>query len=467
MMEDVFTQSAKKIAQSIAKKDISSTELVSACIQRIEYINPKINAVVQFRPEQALQEAQEKDAMLTKGQVMGPLHGIPFTLKDVYNTQGDCVTAGCLGLKNNVATEDATIVKRLKQAGAILLGKSNTPELECAADTDNLVYGLTSNPYHVDYSCGGSSGGSAAVVSACGSVFDVGADAGGSLRIPAHYCGITTIRPTMGRIPTSGTVYGLRTGIGARFCAEGPLSRYVEDLPLLLSILQGPDGIDPNIVDSPLKTHHDVSLSKLNIAYFNNNTIIGTTEETKMAIQSACDVLTEYGCHVCNDKPYNLEKGCTLFQEVLGAHASQGFKDALKQMNVKNTSSLLEKIIVHLESFACSLPEFMNRLDRWDVYRSKVLQFFNKYDVLISPVTPGAALHHNTPMWNPEMIKHASYSWSITGTLLPVVVVRAGYTKEGLPIGIQIITRHFEEHIGIAVALQIEKHLGGWRMPNL
>ena len=383
---------------------------MSACIQQIEYINPKINAVVQFRPEEALMEAQKKDIMLAKGHIMGPLHGIPFTLKDVYNTQGDIVTAGCLGLKNNITNDDATIVKRLKQAGAILLGKSNTPELENAADTDNLVYGLTSNPYNVEYSCGGSSGGSTAVVSACGSVFDVGVDAGGSLRIPAHYCGIASMRPTMGRIPTSGIVYGLRTGLGARFCAEGPLSRYVEDLPLLLSILQGPDGIDPNIIHSPLKSHHEVSLSKLKIAYFNKNTIIDSTEETKMAIQSACDVLTQYGCQISHDKPDHLEESCSLFQEVLGAHASQGFKDALEQINVKNISSLLEKIILHLEPFACSLPEFMNRLDRWDLYRSRVLQFFKEYDVLISPVTPGAALPHKTPMWDPEMIKHASYS---------------------------------------------------------
>jgi amidase len=466
-MKDIISQSAKTLSKAIMSKEISSTELVLSCINQIESVNPKINAVVQFSPEKALLEAKEKDNLISKNKILGPLHGIPFTLKDVYNTKGDIVTAGCLGLKDNIAQEDASIVKRLKKAGAILIGKTNTPELENAADTDNLVYGKTSNPYNQKYSSGGSSGGGAAIVSACGSVFDVGADTGGSLRIPAHYCGITTVRPTMHRIPSSGLVYGLRTGVSGSFTTEGPLCRHVEDLPLLLSILQGPDGIDPKAIYSPLSPMDNVFLSKLKIAYFNQNEIIETSFETKIAIKNACDALASAGAKIVEDMPENLQDGFLIFQEMLGSNASKSLRDALTQMNVTRASSLLEKLITHLDQFACDLPTFMQRWDKWENYQSNVLKFFNGHDVLISPVTPNSALSHDSPMWNPGLISHASYAWSISATLLPVVIVRAGTSKSGLPIGIQIITKPFHEHVGLAVAQHIENSLGGWEMPNL
>lgn len=466
-MDSFYTQSATQLAKAIASKKISSVELVTACIEQIHRVNPKLNAVVQFNPDQALHEAKQKDHMLSKGKALGPLHGIPFTLKDVYNTKGDLVTAGCLGLKDNRADSDATIVTRLKQAGAILLGKTNTPELENAGDTDNLVYGRTSNPYDQEYSSGGSSGGAAAIVSAAASVFDIGADTGGSLRLPAHYCGIATIRPTVHRIPTSGVVYGLRTGMGGAFTTEGPLSRYVEDLPLLLSILNGPDGIDPNTVASPLGNSADVNLSQLNMAYFDQNSIIDTCDETKQAIKMAADTLSACGANVRHDKPEQIEDGCRHFQEVLGANVVAGMRQALDDMQVEQVSRLLENLLSHLDDYTCDISTFMQRYDQWEFYRSRILQFFNNYDVLLSPVTPGAALPHATPMWNPDMIDHASYTWTISATLLPVTVVRVGSAANGLPIGIQIITKPYHEHVGIAVAQQLEASLGGWQMPNL
>lgn len=456
-----------KLAKMITTKKISSVELISSCIEQIERVNPSINAVVHFNPERALTEAKEKDKLLAKGKIMGPLHGIPFTLKDVYNTKGDTVTAGCLGLKNNQATEDATIAKRLKQAGAILLGKTNTPELENAADTDNLVYGRTSNPYNLARSAGGSSGGSAAIVASCGSVFDVGADTGGSLRIPAHYCGISTIRPTVHRIPSSGVVYGLRTGVSGAFTTEGPLARHAEDLPLLLSILQGPDGIDPKTVLAPLQAVKDVQLSNLNIAYFNKNEIIDSSRETKLAIQSVCNGLQDLGASITEDVPNNFDEGFLLFQELLGADGSRAFKDALEQLEVTEVSSLLTQIIRHLESFSCDLPTFMQRWQQWEFYRSRVLDFFDRYDVLICPITPDCALAHEQPMWNSDKINYASYVWTVSATLLPVVAIKAGISKEGMPIGVQIVTKPFQEHIGLAVATCIENIVGGWVMPKL
>jgi len=357
-------------------------------------------------------------------------------------------------------------VKRLKQAGAILLGKTNTPELENAADTDNLVYGATSNPYNLTRSAGGSSGGSAAIVAACGSIFDIGADTGGSLRVPAHYCGITTIRPTVHRIPSSGVIYGLRTGVSGAFTTEGPLVRHTEDLPLLLSILQGPDGIDPKTVMAPLSSIDEVNISNLNIAYFDKNKIIDTSYETKRTIQSVCSSLEDFGAKISEATPKDFDDGFLLFQEILGANGARGFNDALKQLNVSEVSSLLTKIIQHLEPFSCDLPTFMQRWERWEFYRSGVLSFFKEYDVLICPVSPNVALPHDEPMWNSDKINYASYAWTISATLLPVVVVKAGTSKEGLPIGVQIVTKPYQEHIGLAVGKYIEKVLGGWDMPS-
>lgn len=465
-MQEILSQSATTLTQSISNKQISATELTSACLDQIEKVNPSLNAVVVLKADSALEQAKRLDELTSKGESAGPLHGIPFTLKDVYNTKGDIVTAGCLGLKDNVATDDATIVTRLKQAGAILLGKTNTPELENAADTDNLVYGKTSNPYDNSRSSGGSSGGGAAIVSACGSVFDIGADTGGSLRIPAHYCGISTTRPTIHRIPSSGVVYGLRTGIGGAITTEGPLCRHSEDLKLILSILQGVDGIDPNTIPAPLYNPSDIKIKNLQIAYFDENGIATASTETKSAIKNACQILHDGGAAISDSQPKAIHEGFQIFQEIIGANASHALKNALETMNVTEASSLLLQLITHFEPFACKLPEFMARWDKWEFYRSQVLQFFDNHDALICPVTPDAALPHDNPMWNPNMIKYASYSWSISSTLLPVTVVRAGTSKDGLPIGVQIVTKPFCEHVGIAIAQHIEATTGGWVMPD-
>lgn len=465
-MTDLIQQSVTDLAAAIRDKKISSVELVSAYIEQAQRVNPKINALVQFNPERALQAAKERDAWQAQGKPLGPLHGVPFTLKDVYNTKGDVVTAGCVAFKDHVAQEDGVMVQRLTEAGGILLGKSNTPELENGADTDNVVYGKTSNPYDQRFSAGGSSGGSAAIVAACGSAFDVGADTGGSLRFPAHYCGVATIRSTPNRIPSSGVVYGLRTGVGRIFTSEGPLSRYAKDLPLLLSILQGPDGIDPHVLDLALPGTKTVDIASLNVAYVDRNSIIDSTSETKNMVRAVASALRDAGANVSHDQPENLDDGYQVIKEMLGANLSRAFDDAITQLPITEPSSLLLKLKQNLAPFACDLPTFMQRWDRWDAFRSRVLTFFAHHDILLLPVSPGAALPHETPMWNPEMLDHVSYAWSISATILPVAVVRTGTDQHGLPLGIQIVARSGHEHVAMAVAEYLEQALGGWQMPS-
>jgi amidase len=205
--EWIYT-SATALAKAIRAKEISSEEVVNAYLRRVEAVNSKLNAVVQFTAEAALAQAREADATLARGAIKGPLHGVPFTVKDNIDTAGVICTVGTKGRTSFVPTQDATIVTRMRTAGAILLGKTNLPELALAFATDNLVYGRTNNPYDLSRTPGGSSGGEAAIMAAGGSPLGLGNDFGGSIRLPSHWCGIAGIKPTSGRVPRTGNFPG-------------------------------------------------------------------------------------------------------------------------------------------------------------------------------------------------------------------------------------------------------------------
>src|ERR671924_288509 len=205
-MNEFIYASATALARAIRAKEVSATEAVHAYLQRIAAVNPALNAVVQLCAEAAQAEARAADTALARGQMTGPLHGVPMTIKDSLDAAGVITTGGTQGRATFVPAHDATAVARLRAAGAILLGKTNTPELTIAYETDNLIYGRTNNPYDLSRTCGGSSGGAAAIVAAGGSPFDIGSDTGGSLRVPSHGCGTATIRPTSGRVPRTGHI---------------------------------------------------------------------------------------------------------------------------------------------------------------------------------------------------------------------------------------------------------------------
>jgi amidase len=227
----------------IRERKISSSELVDLCLRQIDAVNPKINAVVALCADRARAEAKAADAKTAKGESLGPLHGVPFTIKDSLETEGVITTAGSLGLKSFLPKKDATVVARLRRGGAILLGKSNTPEFTLGGGTRgtyNLVYGQTNNPYNTAHSPRGSSGGAAAIVAAGGSPFDIGSDFGGSIRSPAHACGIVGLKPTTGRVPRTGHWPGYG-GAFDLYQQLGPLARWVEDMVTILPILSGPD----------------------------------------------------------------------------------------------------------------------------------------------------------------------------------------------------------------------------------
>ena len=227
-------------------------EVVQACLDRIDQVNPQLNAVVQLAATRALEEAREADEALARGESNGPLHGVPMTIKDSLDTAGLISTGGTKGRESFIPQQDATVVRRLREAGAILLGKTNTPEFTLSFETNNLIYGRTNNPYDTSRTPGGSSGGAAAIVAAAGAPFDIGSDFGGSIRLPSHLCGIAGLKPSSGRVPRTGHIYPFG-GVQDSFQQIGPLARYVEDLALILPLIAGPDFIDPGVVEMPLE----------------------------------------------------------------------------------------------------------------------------------------------------------------------------------------------------------------------
>jgi amidase len=280
---DIISKSASELAGAIRSKRLSSRAVVEAHLEQIARVNPKLNAIVQLTADSARKEADEADAAPARGEIKGPLHGVPITIKDTLETNGVVCTGGTKGRANFIPKADATAVARLRDAGGIILGKTNVPELAGAIETDNLVYGRTNNPYDLGRTPGGSSGGEAAIVAACGSPLGLGTDAGGSIRIPAHFCGLAAIKPTSGRVPRTGQ-FPMPMGARNAVFHVSLIARKVEDLALALPIIAGPDFRDHSIVGMPLLDSKSVTLSGLKLAYFEDDGAATPTREISAAV---------------------------------------------------------------------------------------------------------------------------------------------------------------------------------------
>ena len=230
-LTDIVSASATRLAAAIRRREVSCIEVVEACIQHIQRVNPHVNAVVQLTSDRARAEAKARDRALARREHVGPLHGVPITIKDSFDVAGVVSTAGTTGRRAFVPASDAIAVARMRAAGAILLGKTNCPELTLSYETDNLVYGRTSNPYDFTRTSGGSSGGAAAIIAAGGVSLDIGSDTGGSIRVPSHFCGIAGIKPTSGRVPRTGHIMPAE-GVLQSLTQIGPMARFVDDLIL-------------------------------------------------------------------------------------------------------------------------------------------------------------------------------------------------------------------------------------------
>jgi amidase len=455
IMDDLFYLSATDLARLIREKTVSSVEVVKAHLSRIEAVNPFINAVVQLTADTAIEEARKADRDLTHGQLKGALHGVPMTIKDSFETRGVLTTAGTKGLAAHVPGQDATVVARLRAAGAILLGKTNTPELTLNLDTENFVYGRTNNPYDLKRSPGGSSGGAAAIVAAGGSPFEIGSDTGGSIRIPSHFCGIAGIKPTAGRVPRTGHIPFLESSAAEAFTQVGPMSRHVEDLALLLPVVSGVDWRDPAVVPMKFIQMEADDLKKLRIAYYSDIGNRPPTSETIQTIESAVSVFADAGVSIREDCPPDMEKSGDLWTRLFLADGGAWVKNLLKKLGTEDMHPSLEWTQTGRN---LSISEYGHLIARWNTFRRSSLTFLEHYDVIICPVNAVPATPHDKP---------APLNYTFAYNLLgwPVVVVRCGTSLEGMPIGVQVVARPWREDVAIAVALHLEKALGGWQRP--
>jgi len=459
--DELHFASATWIANALRSGDISSVEIVDACLARIAQVNPAINAVVRLTDD-ARDRAGQADTERAKGISRGPLHGVPFTLKDSLDTAGVVTTAGTVGWRDRVPTRDATVAARLKAAGGILLGKTNTPEFTWSDETDNDVYGRTSNPYDLERTPGGSSGGAAAIVAAGGSPFDIGSDTGDSIRQPSHVCGIAGLKPTSGRVPRTGH-WPAYQGLFESFTQLGPMARRVEDLELLLPILAGPDGEDPHIAPAPLRDPSAVEISELRVVAFNDNGIRTPTPETVAAVEAAAQALASAGARVEREVPPGLEEAWDAYDGMIRADGFAWLHRLIEAAGTPGWGSYATRGWVTPGE---PLPgdELTRLIERADGIRAGLLRWVQGRDLIVCPAMPQPAIRHgeSTEPWFGD-----TYSDVHNLTGWPAVVVRGGTSREGLPIGVQLVAPPWREDVALAGARVVEAASGGWQAPRL
>ena len=393
-MDEIIFSSATNLAQTIRDKKASSAEVVGAYLKRINEVNPKLNCFVQFN-EKAQAQALEADAALARGEVKGPLHGVPMTTKDSIETAGVITTGGTLGWASHMPQEDATAIGRLRAAGAIMLGNTNVPEFCMSGESTNLVYGQSNNPYDLSRVPGGSSGGEAATISAGGSPAGLGSDGAGSIRWPAHCCGIAGLKPTSGRVPKTGhwpTLSGI--GLLDPTFHVGPLARYVEDLTLVLSVISGVDWRDVRAVPMPLGDPGNVDLKSLRVAYFTDNGIRPVSADTAKVTRSAAKALRDAGVTVEEAVPDGIEQNYDLFLQLYGADTGASIRNLVEVAGTKETHPEFGKLMALMPDEPLSAFEYSSMMVRWDEFRSKMLRFMETHDVIVCPVYTGPAVPH-------------------------------------------------------------------------
>ena len=419
---------ASELARLVRERGASAVEVVEAHLRRIEAVDGTLNAVVALDAERALAAARRADR---DGD--GPLRGVPFTAKDNFEAAGLEMAIGATERVGVVPETDATAVARLRAAGAILLGKTNCPPYGGGIETDNPVYGRTNNPYDPARTPGGSSGGEGAIVAAAGSACGIGTDSGGSIRIPAHFCGLAALKPTAGRIPVTGVIddEGQIGALGDPRTQVGPLARSVDDLALLLEVLAGPDGRDGGVPPVPLGRPAEVDVRGLRVAAFAAYDHDAADAATAAVLDAAAAALRDAGAIVEDAAPPAGGHDITL--EVWSSYG--GDLDSLGLYRL---------------------------LRRWDAFRAEMLAFGAGHDVLLSPVSAGPAPPHGA-LAGHTGVDPTSFTTPHSLTGWPAATVRCGSSPEGLPIGMQVVAHPWRDDVALAAAGALERALGGWR----
>lgn len=456
--------SGSEVAAQVRSRFISPVEVARLHLDRIELLNSKLNAFVDCQPETVLAQARQAEDAIARGDSLGPLHGVPVSIKSAIDVRGHRCETGTRLRAAYVANEDAPLVSRLRAAGAIILGVTNAPELLMAWETDNLLYGRTNNPWDLTRTAGGSSGGEAAAIAAGLSCGGVGSDGGGSIRVPAHFCGICALKPTPGRIPVTGH-FPKSAGPFAFIGAVGPMARTVTDLTTLFKVMAGPDDGDPCSAPVPTREVGEKKLGQISIGFFENDGRTPVTQETRTAVKRAAELLSEYGFQAEQFRPEGLEEARQLWWKFFGTAGGMIFSPMLRG-HEKELSPIFREFFLWTSAEPAHTGDSL--LSTWlrrDELRENILHQMQKHPVLICPTAAIPAFRHGEREWavDGRTVKYLdAWSYCQWFNLLgfPSVVVPMGLCDEGLPIGIQIVGRPWEEEVILAIAAILEKAAG-------
>ncbi|MGH9562592.1 MAG: amidase [Terracidiphilus sp.] len=464
---DLVLAPASRQLEWLRSGRISVAALAEAHVAQVERLNPQLNAFADFDAERVRAQAHQLDAM---PEPRGPLHGLPVTVKSSIATAGYRCEIGSLLHKGDVPSEDAIVVARLRAAGALILGTTNCPEFLMAYETANLLHGRTSNPWDLTRSPGGSSGGESAAIAAGMSASGLGSDSGGSVRVPAHFTGICSLKPTPGRIPGRGHLPPC-VGPFATLGAIGPMARTIDDVALFFRILSGHDPLDPI---SPPIAYRQRSLEELRshrIGFFEDDGLIPVTRETRAAVNSAAAALRDAGFRVEPFRPRTLEPLRKLWWTFFVQCGAMFYEPAIRGKRDQLSPIFAEFLSIAESSGPLSATELLNAWAELDLMRSKMLAEMEKYPVLLCPVAAIPAFRHGERTWtidgaNVAYLDAVRYTQWFNTIGAPAAVVPVGHSPQGLPIGVQIAARPFEDEVALGIAAVIDSAFG-YRPPVL
>jgi Asp-tRNA(Asn)/Glu-tRNA(Gln) amidotransferase A subunit family amidase len=469
-MDKIIFGTIAEIATGIREKGFSPVEVVEAHLERVTALQPKLNAFVHLDEEGARKQARAAEAALMRGEEVGPLHGIPLTIKSCIDVAGWPTPAGSLLRKDYVAQQDAPLVARLRAAGAIILGNTNTPEYLMAYETDNSLSGKTSNPWDLARSAGGSSGGEAAAIASGCSAGGVGSDGGGSIRAPAHFCGICGLKPTPGRIPGTGH-FPPGGGAFGWLGVVGPMARTIADVRALLEVMAGPDAGDALSAPVPVRSLSEKDVRALRVGILESDALGKATPETAAAVEGAASLLSEQGFKVERKRLGGLDCAIELWWYFFGPVIANLIRDGAVGQEEIMSPMLREYVALATAEMTLTYDGFLKACGDRDRLRGEILLQMEEVTILLSPVSTGPAFRHGEGNWRSGERENyrdtMRYSQWLNLTGFPGVAVPLGMSGDGLPIGVQVIGRPYEEQVVLAVAEAIERGRGPWQAPNI
>src|SRR5204862_1216438 len=418
--------------------------------------------------ERALDSARAAEVAVMRNDDLGPLHGVPISIKSSISVTGMPYEAGTKLRAGAVGETDAPLVSRLRNAGAIVLGVTNPPELLMAWETDNLLYGRTNNPWDLSRTAGGSSGGEAAAIASGCSAGGVGSDGGGSIRVPAHFCGICGLKPTPGRVPATGH-FPPGAGAFSWIGVVGPMARTIADVRALFEVMAGPDVGDALSAPVPLRSYREGELLSMCIGILESDALGVPTPETRAAVERAAKLLGDRGIAVEPFRLHGLDRALDLWWFFFGPVIGNLIQHSIAGQEDQISSMLREYLAFATSGNPISLEKFMKACAERDLLRAEILRQMQDTRILLSPVSASPAFRHGQGNYLPgtgyrETMRFSQWL-NLTG--FPAVSLPIAVSNEGLPIGVQVIGKPFEDELVLAVAEAIEQSRGPWQPPML